>query len=59
MITTSGLPHLAAARYIDWIITTPTMLLSIIILFRYKEYLENNINKKIEFFDFIKTEREI
>jgi len=58
MVSTSGLPHLAAARYIDWIITTPTMLLSIIILFKYEEYLENNINKKIEFFDFIKTERE-
>jgi bacteriorhodopsin len=54
----SALPQMAAARYIDWFITTPTMLLSIIIFFRYEEYLENNINKKIEFFEFLKTDRD-
>jgi len=54
----SALPQMAAARYIDWVITTPTMLLTAIILFKYEEYLENNIDKKIEFFDFLKTDRD-
>ena len=53
----TALPQMAAIRYMDWVITTPTMLLTAIILFKYEEYLENNIDKKIEFFDFIKTHR--
>ena len=53
----TALPQMAAVRYMDWVITTPTMLLTAIILFKYEEYLENNIDKKIEFFDFIKTHR--
>ena len=52
----SALPQMAAARYIDWVITTPTMLLTAIILFKYEEHLEKNIDKKIEFFDFLKTD---
>ena len=54
----TALPQMAAIRYMDWVITTPTMLLTAIILFKYEEYLENNIDKKIEFFDFIKTHRD-
>lgn len=54
----TALPQMAAVRYMDWVITTPTMLLTAIILFKYEEYLENNIDKKIEFFDFIKTHRD-
>ena len=53
----SAIPQMAAVRYLDWFITTPTMLLTAIILFKYEEHLENNINKKIEFFDFLKTDR--
>ena len=53
----AALPQMAAVRYIDWFITTPTMLLTLIILFKYEEHLENNIDKKIEFFEFLKTDR--
>jgi bacteriorhodopsin len=54
----TALPQMAAVRYIDWVITTPTMLLTAIILFKYEEYLEKNIDKQIKFFDFIKTDRD-
>lgn len=40
---------MAAIRYFDWIITTPTMLLTIIMYFEYKKQ-----QKKVRFFDFIK-----
>lgn len=40
---------MATIRYFDWIITTPTMLLTIIMYFEYKKQ-----QKKIRFFDFIK-----
>jgi hypothetical protein len=53
----TALPQMAAARYIDWVITTPTMLLTAIILFKYEEHLENNIDKNIEFFEFLKTDQ--
>jgi bacteriorhodopsin len=53
----SSLNHMAAARYIDWIVTTPTMLLTLIILFKYEEHLENNIDEEIDFYDFLKTNR--
>ncbi len=33
-------------RYIDWFITTPTMLLSTIIFLRYLEYKEKKVNKE-------------
>lgn len=43
------LMNMAAIRYFDWIITTPTMLLTFIMYFEYKKR-----EKKIRFFDFIK-----
>jgi hypothetical protein len=43
----TALPHMAATRYMDWIITTPTMLLTTIIFFKYEEHLENNNKEKI------------
>jgi len=53
----NALPEMAAMRYIDWVVTTPTMLLTTIIFFKYEEHLENNINEKIDFWDFVKTHR--
>jgi bacteriorhodopsin len=53
----NALPQMAAMRYLDWVITTPTMLLTSIIFFKYEEYLENNINQKLDFWDFIKTHK--
>jgi bacteriorhodopsin len=54
----TALPQMAAMRYLDWFITTPTMLLTTILLFKYEEYLENNIEKKLDFWDFLKTDRD-
>jgi bacteriorhodopsin len=51
------LPNMTANRYMDWVITTPLMLLTSIIYFKYEEYLENNIEQKIEFFDFLCTHK--
>ena len=34
-------------RYNDWLITTPTMLISSIIFFKYQEYKEKNSQEKI------------
>lgn len=48
---------LTQRRYIDWVITTPTMLISTVIFMRYIEYKENN--KKIpSFFEIIEQEKE-
>ena len=54
----TSLSKMAAARYLDWFITTPIMLLTSIIFFKYEEYLENNVGKKIDFWNFLKTERD-
>ena len=42
-------------RYIDWFVTTPTMLISTIIFLKYQEYKEADIQEKITFYDFIIT----
>jgi bacteriorhodopsin len=55
-MTITELPQIAATRYLDWFITTPTMLLTTILLFKYEEYIENNIQKKLDFWDFLKTD---
>jgi hypothetical protein len=53
----TALPNMASARYLDWIITTPTMLLTTIIFFKYEEHLENNVEEKIDFWNFLKIHR--
>jgi bacteriorhodopsin len=53
----TALPQMASMRYLDWFITTPTMLITTILLFKYEEYLENNIEKKLDFWDFLITDR--
>jgi len=49
---------MAATRYFDWFITTPTMLFTIIVYFKYEEYKQNkNSNKSskpLNLIDFIK-----
>jgi hypothetical protein len=41
-MATTALSQMASIRYFDWIITTPTMLLTTIIYFKYLEHLEKN-----------------
>jgi bacteriorhodopsin len=49
---------MAAARYFDWFITTPTMLFTTIVYFKYEEYKQNNDKNKLHtplnIVDFIK-----
>jgi hypothetical protein len=54
----NSLPEMASMRYLDWVITTPVMLITTIIFYKYEEHLENNINQKIDFWDFLKTHRD-
>jgi hypothetical protein len=54
------LQQMAATRYFDWAITTPTMLLTTIIFFKYQEYLEKEKDKQgkiLTFWDFIKDNK--
>ena len=53
MINISGM---TTRRYIDWVITTPTMLLSTIIFMKYQEEKEKG-DKRVEFWEFIKEDK--
>ena len=57
-MVTTNLSKMASIRYFDWIITTPTMLLTTIIFFKYQEHIEKNIDKKINFWKFIKENKQ-
>lgn len=55
-IHTKILPNnITSIRYFDWVITTPTMLLSTIIYLKYNEEIKKN--KTIELFDLLKSEK--
>jgi hypothetical protein len=61
-MSVAALPQMASIRYFDWIITTPIMLLTTIIFYKYEEHLENETRnnqkrKKIEFWSFIKENK--
>jgi hypothetical protein len=57
-MTSTALPQMAATRYFDWVITTPTMLLTTIIFFKYQEHIENFSKKeKLTFWGFIKENK--
>ena len=45
---------MASIRYFDWFFTTPTMLLTSIIYFKYEEYKEKKIKKQLKLKNFIK-----
>jgi len=49
---------IASRRYIDWVITTPTMLLSTIMFMKYQESNEKNSNKYITSYNFVKEYNE-
>ena len=57
-MATNALGEMAATRYFDWVITTPTMLLTTIIYFKYQEHLEDSSkDKKLTFWSFIKDNK--
>lgn len=48
--------NITSTRYIDWVITTPTMLISTILYLKYQEYQEKKaMNKEFEPLDFIQV----
>jgi len=72
IIRSSPLQNMASIRYFDWVITTPTMLITTITYFTYEKYLEkyNNLNdkdplkqeskeqlKNLKFFEFVKDNK--
>lgn len=57
-----ALPKVASIRYIDWSITTPIMLLTIILFFKYLELVEKNDKTNLSSFkimEFIKENKNI
>lgn len=45
-------------RYIDWAITTPTMLISTIMFMKYQEHKENNDNVSLELYSFLNDNKD-
>ena len=58
IMATTDIHKMAKIRYFDWFISTPVMLLTTSIFYKYEEYIENDIEKKLEFWDFLKTHKE-
>ena len=56
-LSTTGLQKMTIMRYFDWIITTPTMLLTTIVFYKYEENLEKNIDEKMNLLKFIKEHK--
>lgn len=56
-----NIKKMASRRYIDWMITTPTMLLSTIMFMKYQERKENNEleNKPLKTMGFIKENKDL
>ena len=47
--------NMAATRYLDWFITTPTMLFTTIVYFKYEEYQQTNQKTPLTLSDFIQS----
>lgn len=59
-LSLNSIDSMATVRYFDWFITTPTMLLTTIIYFKYEEYLHKNPNinyKVFTLWDFVKENK--
>jgi len=56
-MVSTALPQMASIRYFDWAITTPTMLLTTIIYFKYQEHIEKNIDSPLQFWEFLKEHK--
>lgn len=53
-----SLSKMARIRYYDWFFTTPAMLLTTVIYFRYEEHLENNRKESLDFFQVLRQEQD-
>ncbi len=56
-MASTNLQNMGSIRYFDWAITTPTMLLTTIVYFKYQEYIEKNVDKTLTFWDFVKENK--
>jgi bacteriorhodopsin len=56
---TSPLSNMARIRYYDWFFTTPTMLLTTVIYFKYEEHTEHNKPGILDFHTVLKQEKPI
>ena len=57
-ISNNTLPNnITSIRYFDWLITTPTMLISTIIYLKYKEEILLDKSKPLDFFELLKSEK--
>jgi hypothetical protein len=57
-VAITALPQMASIRYFDWVITTPTMLLTTIIYFKYLEYIEKNKIEELTFWGIVKENKQ-
>lgn len=51
------LSKMTIIRYYDWFFTTPTMLISTIIYFKYEEYIQENKTETLDFLTVLKQEQ--
>ena len=51
------LSNMARIRYYDWFFTTPTMLISTVLYFKYEEYIQNNKPETLDLFTVFKEEQ--
>ena len=56
-IDTISLSKMTCIRYYDWFFTTPAMLVSTVIYFRYEEHIENNQPGSLDFFEVLRQEQ--
>jgi bacteriorhodopsin len=53
----SPLSNMARIRYYDWFFTTPTMLISTVLYFKYEEHIQNNSPGILDLFTVFKEEQ--
>jgi hypothetical protein len=49
-----NIPNITPKRYVDWVITTPTMLITLICYLIFLQYKEKNMSDQLELFSLIK-----
>ena len=51
-----NITNITPNRYFDWIITTPTMLINLIFYLIFLQYIDDNTNHTLDFFNLFNTE---